>query len=71
MIRSLDRKLLRDLSHLKGQVITIAMVVACGIAGYVAFQSTYRSLEYSRRSYYEQYRFADALVRDGARVEVQ
>lgn len=63
MIRSLDRKLLRDLSHLKGQVVTVALVVACGIAGYVAFQSTYRSLEYSRRNYYEQYRFADAFVR--------
>lgn len=63
MIRSLDRKLLRDLSHLKGQVVTVALVVACGIAGYVAFQSTYRSLEYSKGTYYEQYRFADAFVR--------
>jgi hypothetical protein len=46
-------------------------VVASGIRGYVAFQSTYRSLEYFRRTYYEQYRFADALVRDGARAAVQ
>ncbi len=63
MIRSLDRKLLRDLTHLKGQVVTVALVVACGIAGYVAFQSTWRSLEYSKRAYYEQYRFAEAFVR--------
>ena len=63
MIRSLDRKLLRDLVHLKGQVVTVALVVACGIAGYVAFQSTWRSLEYSKRAYYEQYRFAEAFVR--------
>ena len=62
-MRSLDRKLLRDLARLKGQVATVALVVACGIAGYVAFQSTWQSLEYSRRRYYEQYRFADAFVR--------
>ena len=63
MIRSLDRKLLRDSDPLKGQVVTVALVVACGIAGYVAFQSTWRSLEHSRRAYYEQYRFAEAFVR--------
>jgi len=62
MVKALDRKLFRDIAHLKGQVVTVALVVACGIAGYVTFQSTWRSLEYSKRSYYEQYRFADAFV---------
>jgi putative ABC transport system permease protein len=63
MVRALDRKLLRDLIHLKGQVVTVALVVACGIAGYVAFRSTWHSLEYSKAGYYERYRFADAFVR--------
>src|SRR6476646_5939783 len=63
MVRAIDRKLLRDLRHLKGQVVTVALVVACGVAGYVTFQSTWRSLEFSKRSYYEHYRFADAFVR--------
>ena len=63
MVRALDRKLLRDLVHLKGQVLTVALVVACGVAGFVAFQSTWDSLEHSRNSYYERYRFADAFVR--------
>jgi putative ABC transport system permease protein len=62
VVKALDRKLLRDLVHLKGQVVTVALVVACGIAGYVAFQSTWHSLESSKAEYYEQYRFADAFV---------
>jgi putative ABC transport system permease protein len=63
MVSAIDRKLLRDMRQLKGQVLTVALVVTCGIAGYVTFQSTWRSLESSKRSYYEQYRFADAFVR--------
>jgi putative ABC transport system permease protein len=63
VVSALNRKLLRDLVHLKGQVVTVALVVACGIAGYVAFQSTWDSLEHSKRAYYERYRFADAFVR--------
>ena len=62
MVRALHRKLLRDLARLKGQVVTVALVVGCGIAGFVAFQSTWDSLEHSRRRYYERYRFADAFV---------
>jgi putative ABC transport system permease protein len=62
MVRALDRKILRDLTHLKGQVVTVALVVACGIAGYVAFQSTWNSLRNSKAAYYERYRFADAFV---------
>ena len=63
MVSALNRKLLRDLVHLKGQVVTVALVVACGIAGFVAFQSTWDSLERSKNGYYERYRFADAFVR--------
>jgi putative ABC transport system permease protein len=63
VVSALNRKLLRDLVHLKGQVVTVALVVACGIAGYVAFQSTWDSLEHSKSAYYERYRFADAFVR--------
>ena len=62
MVSALQRKLLRDLVHLQGQVVTVALVVACGIAGYVAFQSTWDSLEHSRSAYYERYRFADVFV---------
>ena len=32
MIRTLDRKLLRDLAQMKGQVVSIAFVIASGVA---------------------------------------
>ncbi|MEZ0332422.1 MAG: ABC transporter permease, partial [Gemmatimonadales bacterium] len=60
---TLDRKLLRDLVQLKGQVLTVALVAACGVAGFVTFQSTWDSLERSKNAYYERYHFADAFVR--------
>ena len=62
MVRAIDRKLLRDLLQLRGQVITIALVVACGIASYVTLRSTYSSLETSKDLYYLQYRFGDVFV---------
>jgi putative ABC transport system permease protein len=62
MVRAIDRKLFRDLLQLRGQVITIALVVACGIASYVTLRSTYSSLETSKDLYYLQYRFGDVFV---------
>ncbi len=62
MIAAIHRKLLRDLALLKGQVITIALIVAAGVASYVALQSTWTSLELSKTSYYSDYRFGDAFV---------
>ena len=32
MISHLDRKLLRDLSRMKGQAVAVALVMACGLA---------------------------------------
>ncbi|MGE3674092.1 MAG: ABC transporter permease, partial [Polyangiaceae bacterium] len=61
-MRALDQKLLRDLVGLKAQVLTIALVVACGIASYVTLHSAYDSLIYSRDAYYEHNRFPDAFA---------
>ncbi|MBN1207155.1 MAG: FtsX-like permease family protein [Myxococcaceae bacterium] len=63
MVRAIDRKLLRDLSLLKGQVATIALVVAAGITAYVSTFSIYRSLSTSQQAYYERARFADVFAR--------
>jgi putative ABC transport system permease protein len=52
----------RDLFHLRGQVIAVALVVACGIATYVTMRSSYDSLVASRAAYYETYRFADVFA---------
>ena len=59
----LTRMLLRDLWHLRGQVLAISLVVLCATASFVSMQSTYRSLLLSRDDYYARYRFADVFAR--------
>jgi putative ABC transport system permease protein len=58
----LDRKLLRDISAMRGQVITIALVVAAGVAVFVASISTYDSLRSSRELFYSEARFPQIFV---------
>ena len=62
MVKALDRKLLRDLGELRGQVLTIALVVACGIASFVTLQSTFGSLQIAKTTFYRHYRFGDVFV---------
>jgi len=74
----LDRKLLRDLWRMRGQAVTIALVVACGIGGFIASHSTHDSLTRARDHFYEisqfPHLFADmkrapnAVVREVARI---
>jgi putative ABC transport system permease protein len=61
-MKALDQKLLRDLWHMRGQMIAIALVVACGIASFVSMLSAYESLKLSQANYYEQYRFAQVFA---------
>ena len=58
----LDRKLLRDIWAMRGQVITIALVVAAGIAVFVASISTYDSLRAGRDRFYASARFPQVFV---------
>jgi putative ABC transport system permease protein len=58
----LDRKLVRDLWHLRGQLAAVAVVVACGIAVVITTRTSYSSLLESRTAYYRDYRFADVFV---------
>lgn len=58
----LDRKLLRDLASMKGQVATIMLVVACGIAIFVSAISAYVSLKRAQEAYYQSSRFAEVFV---------
>lgn len=62
MVSMLDRKLLRDLWHLRAQVVAIALVVAAGIVGYCGSLSTYDSLRWLQASYYESARFAHVFA---------
>jgi putative ABC transport system permease protein len=62
-VKALDRKLWRDLGRLKGQLVTIALVVAAGIAAFISMRGAYTSLARARDSYYETQRFGDVFVR--------
>ena len=62
MVTTLHRKLLRDLVRMRGQALTIAVVVACGIASFVTLRSAYGSLLWARDTYYESSRFADVFA---------
>lgn len=59
---SLHRKLVRDVLHMRGQAVAIALVIACGVAAFVTMRAMYRSLLRSQSNYYAQYRFADLFA---------
>ncbi|MDL1873487.1 ABC transporter permease [Deltaproteobacteria bacterium PRO3] len=61
-MRQLHRKVLRDLWHLKTQVLSIALVLASGIAALVAFLSTQASLKTAQARFYHEGRFADVFA---------
>jgi putative ABC transport system permease protein len=61
-IPALHRKLLRDVSRLKGQVLTIALVLAGGIMSFVALRGAHASLVRSRDAYYDRQRFAHVFA---------
>ena len=62
MISHLNRKLLRDLSRMKGQAAAVALVMACGLAMMTMARSLIYSLESTRREYYEANRFAEVFA---------
>ncbi len=63
LLTTLDRKLLRGVSRLKGQIATIALVLAGGIMMFIALRGTVASLERARVEYYDRYRFAHVFAR--------
>lgn len=61
LILPLDRKLLRDLSHMKGQMLAVSLVMACGLAMMIMTRSLILTLEGTRDAYYERNRMADVF----------
>jgi putative ABC transport system permease protein len=59
MLHPLDLKLVRDLGKMKGQVVAVGVVMACGLAMMIMSRSLILSLESTRDEYYTKYRFAD------------
>ena len=62
MIDPLDLKLLRDLGKMKGQVIAVSLVMACGLAMMIMTRSLILTLESTRTSYYQRYAMADVFA---------
>lgn len=60
--RILNRKLVRDLIRLRGQIFTVALVIAAGLGGMVGAFSGYASLKRSSDQYYVDARLADVFV---------
>ena len=58
----LYRKLARELWHMRGQVLAIAVVIAGGMATLVMSLTTLDTLVDTRDAYYRDYRFADVFV---------
>jgi putative ABC transport system permease protein len=61
-MKALDRKVLRDLRLLWSQALTIALVVASGIGGFVASLSAVDSLAMARDRFYDRGHFADVFA---------
>jgi putative ABC transport system permease protein len=62
MISRLDLKLWRDLRRMKGQIIAVGLVMACGLAMMTMARSLILSLDSARAAYYEANRFADVFA---------
>jgi putative ABC transport system permease protein len=61
-VRTLQHKLVRDLWRLRYQCLTIALLVGCGIASFVAAVSAAASVQASRDAFYADARFADVFA---------
>lgn len=61
-MRPLDRKLLRDIWHLRGPFFAVVLVVASGIALFVALRSMQGYLTGAQADYYRNQRFADLFA---------
>jgi len=62
-LRTLDRKMLRELWRLRSQLVSIGLVVATGVVTVVTLRGTYEALAQARDSYYSAYRLADVWSR--------
>ena len=61
-MKALDRKLLRDLRLMWSQALTIALVVASGIGGFITTLSAVDSLALARDDFYARGHFADVFA---------
>ena len=61
-MKSLDRKLWRDLWKMRGQAFAIALVIASGVSAYVMLISVVDSLNITKDKFYKNYGFAEVFA---------
>jgi putative ABC transport system permease protein len=61
-MRTLDLKVLRDIKHLRGQIIAVASLVACGVAAFIMLRSMHGYLLGGQEAYYAEYGFGDVFA---------
>jgi len=59
LFKPLNRKLLRDINLMWGQVLAVSLVLGCGVAIYVMMNGTLASLKDTLTAYYSRYAMAD------------
>ena len=62
MVKALDTKLLRDLWHMRGQALAIALVIGAATATFVMAMGVHHSLTQTRDAYYDRNGYADIFV---------
>ncbi|WP_395744095.1 ABC transporter permease [Prosthecobacter sp.] len=62
MLTPLDLKLFRDIGRMKGQIVAVSLVMACGLAMMIMTRSIVLTLEGTRDAYYQHYRLADVFA---------
>lgn len=62
MFTPLDLKLFRDLGRMKGQMVAVSLVMACGLAMMIMTRSIVLTLESTRDAYYQRQRLADVFA---------
>ena len=61
-MRTLNRKILRNLWGMKAQAIAIVMVIASGVATFIMSVSTMQSLKLTQATFYTECRFAEVFA---------
>lgn len=61
-MKTLDLKVLRDLVHLRGPLTAVTVLVACGVAMFIALRGMYGFLRERQATYYVEYRFGDVFA---------
>ena len=61
-MKTLNRKILRNLWGMKGQALAIVLIIASGVATFVMSISTMQSLKLTQATFYRDYRFSEVFA---------